>query len=149
MKMHVRTWVLVGIGVAALCAPAQGHHSFAEYYIEADTIEIEGEVLEFQYKNPHSWIHVMGQEPFGGGRKPYAAEWASVSRLERDGITAKTLRPGDVVRIWASPNRNPNDTRIRLKRIERRADHWTWGGQNGQNRGDGRDEDRRQDRNNR
>jgi len=36
-----------------------------------------------------------------------------------------------------------------LKRIERRADHWTWGGQNGQNRGDGRDEDRRQDRNNR
>ena len=90
MKTHVRTWLLVGIGVAVLCAPAQGHHSFAEYYIEADTIEIEGEVLEFQYKNPHSWIHVMGQEPFGGGRKPYAAEWASVSRLERDGITAKT-----------------------------------------------------------
>jgi hypothetical protein len=90
----------------------------------------------------------MGQETFGG-RKPYAAEWASVSRLERDGITAKTLRPGDVVRIWASPNRNLNDNRIRLKRIERRADHWKWSGQNGQNRGDNRDEDRREDRNNR
>jgi hypothetical protein len=149
MDSRVRTWLLVGIGVATFCAPAQGHHSFAEYYLEADTIEIEGEILEFQYKNPHSWIYVMGQEPLGGGRKPYAAEWASVSRLERDGITAKTLRPGDVVRIWASPNRNPNDNRIRLKRIERRADHWTWGGQNGRNRDDGRDEDRRQDRNNR
>jgi len=137
----MRTWLLVVIGVAALCAPVQGHHSFAEYYIEADTIEIEGEVVEFQYKNPHSWIHVMAREPFGGS-KPYAAEWASVSRLERDGINAKTLRPGDVVRIWASPNRNPNDNRIRLKRIERRADRWSWGGNRENNRGENRREDR-------
>jgi len=129
----MRTWLLVAIGVAVLCAPAQSHHSFAEYYLESDTIEVEGEVLEFQYKNPHSWIHVMGQATLGE-RKPYAAEWASVSRLEREGITAKTLRPGDVVRIWASPNRNPNDNRIRLKRIERRADRWTWGQQRGENR---------------
>jgi hypothetical protein len=145
MEKRVRTCLLAGIGVALLCVPAQGHHSFAEYYIEADTIEVEGEVLEFQYKNPHSWIHIMAQEAFGG-RKPYAAEWASVSRLEREGITARTIRPGDVVRIWASPNRNPNDNRIRLKRIERRSDHWKWGGQN---RGDNRDEDRRENRDNR
>jgi hypothetical protein len=134
MEERMRTGVLVAIGVAALCAPAQGHHSFADYYIEADTIEVEGEVLEFQYKNPHSWVHIMGQEPFGGGRKPYAAEWASVSRLEREGITAKTLRAGDMVRIWASPNRNPNDSRIRLKRIERRADRWSWGQNRNENR---------------
>lgn len=139
MEARMRTWLLVLTGVAVLCVPAQGHHSFAEYYLETDTIEVEGEVLEFQYKNPHSWIHVMGQESFGG-RKPYAAEWASVSRLERDGITAKTIRVGDIVRIWASPNRNPNDNRIRLKRIERRSDRWKWGGDN---RGDNRDEDRR------
>jgi hypothetical protein len=142
METRMRTWLLVVIGVAALCAPAQGHHSFAEYYLESDTIEVEGEVIEFQYKNPHSWIHVMAREAFGG-QKPYAAEWASVSRLERDGITAKTLRVGDVVRIWASPNRNPNDNRIRLKRIERRSDRWKWGGQN---RDDNRDEDRRSNR---
>jgi hypothetical protein len=141
----MRTFVQVAIGIVALCAPVAGHHSFAEYYIEADTIEVEGEVVEFQYKNPHSWIHIMGQE--GVGRpKPYAAEWASVSRLERDGINARTLKPGDVVRIWASPNRNPNDTRIRLKRIERRSDRWKWGGQN--RRDNNRDEDRRENRGN-
>jgi hypothetical protein len=133
METRIRASLLVVMGIAVLGAPAQGHHSFAEYYIESDTIEVEGEVLEFQYKNPHSWIHVMAQEAFGG-RKPYAAEWASVSRLERDGINAKTLRPGDVVRIWASPNRNPNDNRIRLKRIERRSDRWKWGQNRGENR---------------
>ena len=126
----MRTWVLVVSVVVALCAPVLGHHSYSELYIEADTIEVEGEVIEFQYRNPHSWIHVMGQEAFGKP-KPYAAEWASVSRLERDGITARTLKAGDIVRIWASPSRNPNDNRIHLKRIERRSDRWKWGGQNG------------------
>jgi hypothetical protein len=66
--------------------------------------------------------------------KVYSVEWASVSRLERDGITKRTLREGDLVRIWASPNRNPNDNRVRLKRIERRGDKWSWG----QNRGETR-----------
>jgi len=137
-----RSWWLVLGGVVILCAPVLGHHSYSELYIEADTIEVEGEVVEFQYRNPHSWIHVMAQEAFGGRPKPYAAEWASVSRLERDGINARTLKAGDIVRIWASPNRNPNDNRIRLKRIERRADRWKWGGQGGQNRGDDRGDTR-------
>ena len=87
----------------------------------------------------------MGQEPLGKP-KPYAAEWASVSRLERDGITARTLKAGDIVRIWASPSRNPNDNRIHLKRIERRSDRWKWGGQGGQNRGDDRGDTRGENR---
>ena len=33
---------------------------------------------------------------------------------------------GDMLRIWVSPNRNPNDNRVRLKRIERRSDGWKW-----------------------
>ena len=71
-------------------------------------------------------MHVNAEDPFGR-RKTYAAEWASRSRLEGDGIKKDTLREGDSVRIWASPNRNPNDNRIRLKRIERRRDKWQWG----------------------
>lgn len=119
-------WVLVLGVVAVVCAPLPGHHSFAQYYIESDTIEVEGEIVEFQYRNPHAWIHVVAQDPFGRP-KAYAAEWAGTSRLDRDGITKNTLRAGDNVRIWASPNRDPNDNRIRLKRIERRADGWKWG----------------------
>jgi hypothetical protein len=123
-----RSWpVLVVAAALLLSTHLQGHHSFADYYIEADTIEIEGEVVEFQYKNPHSWIHVQGQDAFGA-QKIYAAEWSSVSRLDRDGITKDFFKVGDRVRIWASPSRNPNDNRVRLKRIERRRDHWKWGG---------------------
>jgi len=118
-------WLVVA-GIMSVSTSLVGHHSFAEFYIEEDTIEIEGEILEVQYKNPHSWIYVQGEDAF---RRPkvYSAEWASVSRLERDGISKRTLREGDWVRIWASPNRNPSDNRVRLKRIERRADRWSWG----------------------
>lgn len=119
-------WTLVAAGLLSLSTPLMGHHSFAEFYLEEDTIEIEGQILEVQYKNPHSWILVQGEDSFRR-QKVYSAEWASVSRLERDGITKRTLREGDWVRIWASPNRNPNDNRVRLKRIERRADRWSWG----------------------
>jgi hypothetical protein len=121
-----RSWTaLVFGGVSLLCVPLLGHHSFGVYYLEQDTIEVEGEVVEFQYQNPHSWVHVAGQDAF---LKPviFAAEWASTSRLEQDGITKTTLRVGDRVRIWASPSRNPKDNRIRIKRIERPSDHWKW-----------------------
>jgi hypothetical protein len=106
-------------------APLVAHHSFSDYYMEQDTFEVEGVVVEFQYQNPHAWVHITGNDSFGRERR-YAAEWASRSRLQDDGVTKDTLREGDRVRIWASPNRNPNDGRIRLKRIERRRDGWKW-----------------------
>ena len=44
----MRTWVLVVSGVVALCAPVLGHHSYTELYNEADTNEVQGEVIQFQ-----------------------------------------------------------------------------------------------------
>ena len=117
---------LVIAAIALAAAPLAGHHSFAAVYLEDDLIEIDGTVVEFQYKNPHAWLFVEGQE---GLQKPkvYAAEWAGTSRLERDGITPQTFKEGDRLRIWASPNRNPTDNRVHLKRIER-PDGWKWAG---------------------
>ena len=115
------------VGVLA-AVPSRAHHSFSEYYLESDTVEIEGLVVEFQYKNPHSWIQIEGQDPFGR-RMIYAAEWGSVSSLERQGVLKTTIRPGDRVRVWVSPGRNPNDNRVRLKRIQL-PDGRTVGGQN-------------------
>jgi hypothetical protein len=124
MKRIGRAFVLSGI--LAFGAPLLAHHSFAVYYIEADTIDVEGDVVEFQYRNPHSWIFVQGRE--GSDRpKVYAAEWTSVSQLERVGISKTFFKTGDSIRIWASPNRNPSDNRVRIKRIERRSDGWKWG----------------------
>ena len=132
LVIQSRLALVVG-GMVVVCAQLLAHHSFAVYYIEQDTIQVEGDVVEFEYKNPHSWIHVLSQDAFGKS-KAYAVEWASTSQLENDGITKRTIRVGDFVRIWASPSRDPNDNRIRLKRIERRSDGWKWGQRGRENR---------------
>jgi hypothetical protein len=125
----MRTSLAVAAVLALLfAAAAHAHHSFSAIYFESDSIEIDGTIVEFQYKNPHAWVHVRGSERSGvGGEKVYAAEWVSTSRLERDGIDRTTLKPGDRVRIWGSPSKNPSDNRMHLKRIER-TDGWEWRG---------------------
>ena len=113
--------VLVTLGLGAAVS---AHHSFAAYYFEDQSVQIEGAIVEVQYKAPHVWVHVRAQDE--GKERVYAAEWANPSRLERDGMTKDTLRVADVVRIWGSPSRDPNDGRIHLKRIVRPSDGWEW-----------------------
>ena len=118
--LTVGLFAVLGFAVAA-----SGHHSFAAYYFEDQSIQIEGEIVEVQFKAPHTWVHVTAREP-SGSEKRYAAEWANPSRLERDGMTKDTLKVSDVVRIWGSPSRDPSDGRIHLKRIMRPSDGWEW-----------------------
>ena len=123
---------LLAIGVISavlgVAVQLRAHHSFGAAYLENDMIEVSGSIVEFQYRNPHSWVFVQGQERSGvGGTRIYAAEWGSASQLERDGIEKDTLRPGDDVRIWGSPARNLLDAKLHLKGIERK-DGWTWRG---------------------
>jgi len=104
------------------------HHSFGAVYLEEDMIEVSGSIVEFQYRNPHSWVFVDGRERSGlGGTRVYAAEWVSTSQLEREGIEKDTLRAGDEVRMWGAPAKNPSEAKLHLKRIERK-DGWSWRG---------------------
>lgn len=118
-------WAVCAV-LVALCAPLVAHHSFGDFYLESDSVEIEGTIVEFQYKNPHSWVFVEAPDPFGQ-EKVYGAEWVSTSQLERAGITKNTLKVGDRVRIWGSPSKKPTETRIHLKRMQR-SDGWEWRG---------------------
>jgi Family of unknown function (DUF6152) len=130
-----RTWL--GISLAALgvvgafvgAVPLYAHHAFAAYYFEDQTISIEGTIVEFDYQNPHAWLHVSAPDSSGRVQK-YGAEWANPGRLNQQGITRETLRPGDRVIVSGSPARDPGAYRLHLKRIERPADGWTWVGRN-------------------
>jgi hypothetical protein len=121
----MRALAIAALVTFGLSVSANGHHSFAAYYFENQTIQIEGDILEVQFKAPHTWVHVNTRDE-SGNEKRYAAEWANPRRLERDGMTKDTLKVADVVRIWGSPSRDPNDGRIHLKRILRPSDGWEW-----------------------
>jgi hypothetical protein len=105
--------------------PVNGHHSFAAYYFEEQTVTIEGEVLEFDYRAPHAWVHVLTTDAQGEMQK-YSAEWANPRRLMADGVTRDRIKAGDRVVITGSPGRTASDRRIHLKRIQRASDGWQW-----------------------
>jgi exonuclease VII large subunit len=105
--------------------PAYGHHSFAAFYFEDQTISVEGELIEFDYRAPHALVYFTAPDAQGQMRK-YSAEWSNPNRLGRDGITKETLKPGDRVVVTGSPGRNAGEYKVHLKGIERPSDGWSW-----------------------
>ncbi len=121
------TRTLVAVAAAALIgAPAYGHHSFPAYYFEEQTIALEGDVVEFDYRAPHAWVYLTAMDAKGQLQR-FAAEWSNPNRLTRDGITKDTLKAGDRVIINGSPGRVASEFKLHLKRIERPRDGWSWG----------------------
>ena len=94
------------------------------------------------YRAPLAWLYVLAPDADGQMQR-FSAEGANPQRLSRDGITADRLKPGDVVRVTGSPGRTPSERKIHLKRIERPADGWTWGGMGGRGGRGGRGGQRR------
>ena len=117
--------LLAGALVGAL--PASAHHSFATTYsIEGTTTRIEGNVVDFVFQNPHSFVHLVAPDADGRIRR-WTVEWGSVSRLTQRGVTGETLKPGDHVLVAGAPGRNPADYKLLMRGITRPKDGWTWG----------------------
>ena len=125
MKRIVFALALVGATFAAI--PASAHHSFAATYFEDKTITIKGKLVQFMFRNPHSFVHVEAPDD-GGKMETWAIEWGGGGQLALKGVNRDTLKPGDEVAITGNPGRNPEDHRIRMRRIERPADGFTWDG---------------------
>lgn len=125
----VMTRFLVALlALVALAAGAEilAHHSFAATYIENKSVTIEGELVQFLLRNPHSFVHINVKERDGSIVR-YVVEWGSAGQLGNQGVNRDSLKPGDHVIIKGNPGRNPEDHRVRLLSFHRPKDGWTWG----------------------
>ena len=113
-------------GAIAIAAAAEAHHSFTATYFEDRTVEIEGKLLQFMFRNPHSFVHVEAPDDQGNLQR-WAVEWGGAGQLSGQGVTNQTLRPGDVVTITGNPGRDPKDFRVRMLYLRRNADGFDWG----------------------
>jgi hypothetical protein len=91
---------------------------------------IEGEIVQFLYRNPHSFVHVMAPDKDGKMQR-WSIEWGAISQLNRQGVERYTLKIGDRVQITGAPARNPDDHRLLMRRLLRPSDGFKWGGQVG------------------
>jgi hypothetical protein len=127
MKRTLFALVLVAGALVVSSGRAYAHHSFAATYFEDKTQKIEGNLVQFLYRNPHSFVHVEAPDEKGMMQR-WAVEWGAGGQLGRQGVTRETLKPGDHVIIVGNPGRNPEDHRLRMVNITRPSDGWKWGG---------------------
>jgi hypothetical protein len=106
--------------------PAAAHHSFAAVYRADETIQVEGKVVQFLYRNPHSVVHVLAEDDAGATTR-WAVEWQGATQLGASGVSAQALRPGDPVIVTGNPGRVDAEHRLLLVTIKRTTDGFGWG----------------------
>lgn len=82
------------------------HHSGSEY--DRTTIEIQGQLLEVAWQNPHVHFIVRAADP-SGKMQTWDIEANSLSILRRTDATPENLKVGDTIKVAGSPSRRaPN-----------------------------------------
>jgi len=100
MKSQLTAFVAGGAFVM-MGGAALAHHSFA-MFDAAHPIELSGTVKEFRFVSPHTIliVNVTGQD---GVTKEWILEGGAPGMLVRDGMGARSLRPGDEIKVTINP----------------------------------------------
>jgi len=112
--------------VALLSAQSGAHHSYAATYDVSQTVRLEGRLVRFEFRSPHSYLH-MAVTGENGDTQRWAVEWAAPSTLVNQGVSQDTLRTGDSLIVTARPSRAAGEFRTLMLTLERPADGLTWG----------------------
>ena len=102
--MNIRALSLAGVAAILFAAPALAHHSFAMFDPD-QSLTMEGNVTEFEWINPHVWLHAMIEDE-DGQEYQWLFEMGSVGQLIRAGWTRETIKEGDTVTITFHPLRD-------------------------------------------
>lgn len=123
----MKRYLVVLLVAAAMLAGARAyaHHSFAATYFEDRMVTIEGDLAQFQFRNPHSWVHVNVKEKDGTVVR-YAVEWSGAQELGGQGVNRETLKIGDRLIISGNPGRNKRDHLLRMTSLHRPKDGFGW-----------------------
>ena len=115
-----------------LAAPAYAHHSFAPHFDAEKPVDISGKVIEYEARNPHSYLHLAAVDE-NGKTQEYVCESHGFTQLTRNGITPEMLKPGTELRVDGSLSRHsptmcffnnvyfPGRPRAQRQRTARRA----------------------------
>ena len=105
---------------------AYAHHSYAATYDTSKEVKVTGKLVQFSYKNPHSYVTVQSNDAKGAVQR-WSVEWAGTSQLSARGITQDTLKINDSIVIVGRPSRVPGEFKLLLVNLTRPSDGFQWG----------------------
>ena len=79
-----------------LAAPSGAHHGFAVHYDPGKPVRIEGTVVSFDFRNPHSSLTIEARDE-AGAAVLWTCEMASRGQLLRRGVTEESFQPGEAI----------------------------------------------------
>jgi len=102
----MRKWLYPALAavLTLMSFSSQAHHSGSMFEPEKQ-ITLTGEVKEFQYTNPHSWL-VINVTNEDGSVTAWGFEAEGPSTLLRAGIKKSDFKPGTKVTMTARPMRD-------------------------------------------
>ena len=121
-------FAFVSLGASIVALPASAHHSYAATYDADRLITIEGELVSFMLRNPHTMVYVLAPDESGATQR-WAIEWGAASLLRGEGIEGESLKAGDHVIVTGVPGRQESARRMLMRAVERPSDGWSWSGE--------------------
>jgi hypothetical protein len=92
------------LAAGLIAGRAHAHHSFAMFDSGQHKL-IEGEVTEWNYNNPHSWLIVQAPGP-DGAMTTWSFEGAAIVHAARQGVNGKSYVKGEKIRVVMHPLRD-------------------------------------------
>jgi hypothetical protein len=100
--LKIQALAFAASAFCCLAVPALAHHSFAMFDHEKSTM-ISGTVKEFEWANPHCWIHIVAVDEKSGRLADWSFEMGSVAQIAAQGWKRDSVKPGDKITITMHP----------------------------------------------
>jgi hypothetical protein len=120
--------IVLTIAIASLLTGTvvYAHHSYSATYDVNREVKLEGKLVQFTYRNPHSFVTIQAPDDKGKAQR-WAVEWAGTSQLGTAGIKQESLKVGDEIIIVGRPSRVPGELRLLMVTLNRPSDGFSWG----------------------
>ena len=96
------TWLAAALcsfaGLFITSLPAAAHHAFGSEFDSQSPVLLKGKIVEIEWVNPHTWIHVEITKP-DGSKEVWMVEGGSPNSLLRRGVNKNSFAPGTEVVI--------------------------------------------------
>ena len=92
---------IVGLALSVFSFPTFGHHSFS-MFDQTQLVNMEGTVTEFEWINPHAWLHLAVADE-SGDMQTWSFEGGGISNLTAVGWNADSISAGDQIEIGFHP----------------------------------------------
>jgi Family of unknown function (DUF6152) len=129
MKSRIGLMIILTILISVIAV--YPHHSVSALYDAQKTIKIEGTIISFSFRSPHSLLIVEAPDSEGKTQR-WDVAWNAARELAGQNITRESLKAGDKVVITGNPGRRAEDHIVRMVTFLRPSDGLTWGTRQGE-----------------